>query len=58
MLIDEAMENLQQLCKWHVRQVFREANDTAHNLAQVAISLREETMWNRNYPDCFMAPRH
>jgi ribonuclease HI len=52
MLIDEARRNLQQLCEWHVRHVFREANEVAHNLAKVAISRREETMWNGNYPDC------
>ena len=52
MLIDEARRNLQKQHEWHVRHMFREDNDTAYILAKVAISLREETMWNRNYPDC------
>ena len=52
MLIDEARWNLQQLCEWHVSHVFREAIDVAQELAKVAISCREETMWYGNYPDC------
>ncbi|XP_059446444.1 uncharacterized protein LOC132177991 [Corylus avellana] len=45
MFIEEAKRNLHMFPGWSVHDVVRQANVTAHNLAQLAISLRKEKMW-------------
>jgi hypothetical protein len=52
MLVDEARKNLKHQRDWCVKHVFGQANDTAHKLAKLAISIREEILWNRDYPSC------
>ena len=44
MLVDEASKILKKKRDWCVIHVFRQANDTAHKLAKLAISIREEIL--------------
>jgi ribonuclease HI len=51
-LINDAKLLLQHVQKWEVSHVRRTANEAAHTLAKLALTMSEERLWTEDFPSC------
>jgi ribonuclease HI len=53
-VLNDAKETMNRCLSWDVQHVKRSANEGAHQLAKLALTIEDDRLWRKDFPSCIM----